>query len=82
MYGLAQIGAGAGADPDAFVDRIADDLCLRSFDEAREKVGIDRGLHDEAFGRDAALTVVLEARRDGGRRRGIEIGVGKDDEGV
>ena len=72
--------AGQRAELRAFVERIADAQVLHALDElALELIG-DFLRHDEALGRDAGLAVVLNARIDRGRNRGVEIGAGHHDE--
>ena len=83
MNRLAKIVARAGAELRALVHRIADDLRGGLFDEAFEKLVVDRVLDDEAFGGDAALRRCSESARS--RRsspRPLEIGVGEHDERV
>ncbi len=54
---------------------------MRSVKRAGEGV-VDGRLDDEALGRDAALSVVLRARLDGGLGGPVEVGVGEDEEGI
>ena len=83
MSVVAQVAAGQRADVRR---RAACGSPTRSASTAAanfvgELVG-DRLLDDEALGGDAALAVVLVARAHGRRRRGVEVGVGEDDERV
>ena len=76
------VGVGQRTELRAFVERIADAQLLHALDElALELVG-NCFRHDEALGRDAGLTVVLNPRLDRSRNRRIQIGAGHHDERI
>src|SRR5438128_1028142 len=62
--------------------RVADLERPHSLDEALLELGGDLLVHDEALGGDAALARVLDAGGDGDLDGLVEVGTGKDDEGI
>ena len=76
------LGRGEGADVGGFEHGIADAEGGHAGDEAFFELGIDALVDDEALGGDAALAVVDAAGLDGVVDGGVEVGGGKDDEGV
>ena len=82
MQLVAQVGAGLGADVDSFLERIAHLARPHALHEELLEPRPHRLHHDEALGRDAALSAVYEARGRTGLGRELEVGVFQDEIGV
>ena len=72
----------SGPDGVLLIERVADPIGAGRGDERVGKRWRDALLHEDALGTDAALPGVGKTRCHGRLHRRIEIGIGKDDEGI